>query len=293
MQIGNKNFDFDAGRSIIMGILNVTPDSFSDGGKFFNIDDMLRQAEQMVEDRVDIFDVGGESTRPGGAPVDTYEERKRVLPAISELKKRFDIPISVDTYHADTALAALKEGADLINDVWGLRHPGDKDHEMARVVSEENCPVIIMHNKDIMLPDEDMNKKAINKLSYPSLYIEEIMMDLEKSIEIAKNAGIKEDKIIIDPGIGFAKSVKGNIHSMNHAEIFLELGYPVLLGISRKSLIGKTLHLPVDEREEATVSLNIIGRMKGHHIFRVHDVKSNRRALDMCDVILSDEGLDG
>lgn len=217
---------------------------------------------------------------------------KRVLPAVALLKKRFDIPISVDTYRSGTAYAALDEGADLINDVWGLRHPEDPTHELAKLISNRKCPVIIMHNNSVTLPDEDMGKKAKDS-SYPSLYMENVIGDLKKSIEIARLSGINDDKIIIDPGIGFAKSVPGNIHCMNHAEVFTSLGYPLLLGISRKSLIGKTLGLPTEEREEATVSLNVIGRMKGYHIFRVHDVKSNRRALDMCDVILNDKGLNG
>ncbi|WP_071132358.1 dihydropteroate synthase [Alterileibacterium massiliense] len=291
MQIGNKNFNFNSGKSVVMGILNVTPDSFSDGGKFFNIDDMLRQAEQMAKDGVDIFDVGGESTRPGGAPVSGEEERERVLPAISELKKRFDIPISVDTYRAKTAEQALARGADLINDVWGLNHPDDKNHEMARIISKERCPIIIMHNRISIIPDELIEKKAEKGAlsKYPSAYIEKIIDEQKFSIDIAKEAGVEDDKIIIDPGIGFAKSLDGNIHAMNNAEHFTSLGYPVLLGISRKSIIGKSLALSIDEREEATIALNIIGRMKGHHIFRVHDVKANRRALDMCDVILNDE----
>lgn len=284
MKIGTREFDFNSGHSVVMGILNVTPDSFSDGGKFNNIEAMLKQAEQMALAGVDIFDVGGESTRPCGAAVSAEEEQNRVLPAVIELKKHFDVPISVDTYRASTARKVLEAGADLINDVWGLCHPDDKKHEMAEVISEFKCPIVIMHNRESILPDELIEKTGI----HVSAYIDEIIEDLKKSLKVARNAGVDEDKIIIDPGIGFAKSVSGNIHAMNHAEVFTEFGYPVLLGISRKSIIGKTLDLPTNEREEATVALNVMGRMKGHHIFRVHDVRANRRALDMADAVLLD-----
>lgn len=286
MKIGKREFDFASGRSVIMGILNVTPDSFSDGGKFNNIDSMLKKAEQMLLDGVDIFDVGGESTRPSGAAVSAEEEQSRVIPAVTELKKRFDVPISVDTYRASTAKEVLNIGADFINDVWGLKYPDDKSHEMAKVIAEYNCPVIIMHNRESMLEDALIGKSGM----HGSAYIDEIVADLNKSLEIARKEGIAENKIILDPGIGFAKSLAGNIHAMNNAEIFTGLGYPVLLGISRKSLIGKTLDLNVDEREEATIALNVMGRMKGHHIFRVHDVRANRRALDMTDAVLIDGG---
>lgn len=283
MIIGEKNIDLNSGRSCVMGILNVTPDSFSDGGKYNNLDSALKHTEQMIKDGADIIDVGGESTRPGAEKVSVEEEIERVCPVISAIKSRFDIPVSLDTFKAATAEAGMSAGADIINDIWGLKYIGDADDgstiiqndgitPMAKLAAEKDCPVIVMHNRTVAEYNDYMN---------------DLISDLKESIAIAKNAGIKDDNIILDPGIGFAKTLEDNLVCMAKLDKIVNLNYPVLLGISNKSIIGKSLDLPMDQRVEATVALNVIGRQAGCSIFRVHDVKANRRALDMTDNVLN------
>ena len=283
MIIGEKNIDLNSGRSCVMGILNVTPDSFSDGGKYNNLDSALKHTEKMINDGADIIDVGGESTRPGAEKVSAEEEIERVCPVISAIKSRFDIPVSLDTFKASTAEAGISAGADIINDIWGLKYIGESDDgntiiqndgvtPMAKLAAEKDCPVIIMHNRAVCEYKDYMN---------------DLINDLRESIAIAKNAGIKEDNIILDPGIGFAKTLEDNLVCMAELDKIVKLNYPVLLGISNKSIIGKSLDLPMDQRMEATVALNVIGRQAGCSIFRVHDVKANRRALDMTDNVLN------
>ncbi|KYH35039.1 dihydropteroate synthase [Clostridium tepidiprofundi DSM 19306] len=269
INIGNKNFEIGK-RTYIMGILNVTPDSFSDGGKFNNIENAVMHAKEMESQGADIIDIGGESTRPNHVPVSEEEEIKRVIPIIEALSREISIPISVDTYKGRVAELAINAGANLINDVWGFK----KDSYIAKVAAKYEVPCCLMHNRDNM--------------DYNNL-IEDILCDLRESIDIALKAGVKEKNIILDPGIGFAKTVEDNLNVMNNLDKLNELGYPVLLGTSRKSMIGKTLDLPVNERLEGTIATTVIGIMKGCEFIRVHDVKENLRAARMTDAIIRSE----
>lgn len=265
--IANKVWEWGK-RTYIMGILNVTPDSFSDGGSFFNTDAALKHAAQMADEGAHIIDVGGEATRPGFAvPISAEEEIERIIPVIQRLAKEIDLPISVDTYKAKTAELAVKAGAHMINDIWGLK----KDPEMAAVVASCKVPVCIMHNR--------------NNAEYDSI-MEDILFELGESIELAIKAGIKDENIIVDPGIGFGKTWEQNITVMRNLELLKKLGYPVLLGASRKNFIGKTLGLEVHERLEGTLAVTSVGIMKGADIVRVHDVLQNARAAVMTDRIV-------
>jgi dihydropteroate synthase len=277
MKIGNTEFDWNNGTSYVMGILNVTPDSFSDGSKFNTLDKAIDHAAEMIADGASIIDVGGESTRPGYTQISDEEEIARVVPVIEALKKRFDIPLSVDTYKSAVADAALTAGADLLNDIWGLKY----DANIAGIVAKHNKPVCLMHNrKEIPLLPGDK--------PYPlEEYLSLLEKELQESIDIALQAGIKREQLILDPGIGFAKDLDMNINGVAYIERLKKFNLPILLGISRKSIIGKSLSLDMDEREEATIALNVIGRMYGCHIFRVHNVRGNVRALKMTDIILN------
>ncbi|MDR3593768.1 dihydropteroate synthase [Clostridium sp.] len=267
MKIGNKEFKIGE-RTYIMGILNFTPDSFSDGGKFDNIDIAIEHVKKMIEDGADIIDVGGESTRPNHTPVGEAEEINRVVPIIKAIREKFDIPISIDTYKAKVAEKAVEAGANLINDVWGFK----MEREIAKVAAKYNVPCCLMHNR--------------NNTDYNDL-IDEILEDLKESIKIAKDAGVKDENIILDPGIGFGKTYEQNLETMNNLQRLKELGYPILLGTSRKSMIGLTLDLPVEERVEGTVATTVIGIMKDACDFvRVHDVLENYRAAKMTDAIV-------
>lgn len=277
MKIGNTEFDWNNGTSYVMGILNVTPDSFSDGSKFNTLDKAIDHAAEMIADGASIIDVGGESTRPGYTQISDEEEIARVVPVIEALKKRFDIPLSVDTYKSAVADAALSAGADLLNDIWGLKY----DDNISGIVAKHNKPVCLMHNrKEIPLLPGDK--------PYPlEEYLSLLEMELQESIDIALQAGIKREQLILDPGIGFAKDLDMNINGVAYIERLKKFNLPILLGISRKSIIGKSLSLDMNEREEATIALNVIGRMYGCHIFRVHNVRGNVRALKMTDIILN------
>lgn len=263
IRIGAAHWEWGR-RTYIMGILNITPDSFSDGGKFVNLNDASVQVGKMVEDGADIIDIGGESTRPGAEPVTYEREAARIIPVIKALKRQIDIPISVDTYRSSTAKAALSAGADMVNDVWGLKY----DPDMAKVIAEHGVPVCIMHNS--------------HTVEYVCL-IEDIIKGLGQSIEIALKSGIKEENIIIDPGIGFGKTWDQNLDIMIALDRIKDLGYPLLLGTSRKSFIGKVLGLPVDERLEGTLATSVFGITKGVDVLRVHDVLQNKRAAIMTD----------
>ncbi|AEE96358.1 dihydropteroate synthase [Mahella australiensis] len=254
-------------RTYIMGILNVTPDSFSDGGHFYDIDSAVAQARQMVEEGADIIDVGGESTRPGFKPVSTDEEINRVVPVIQRLARELDIPISIDTYKAKTAIAAIEAGADMINDIWGFK----ADMNMAAVAAKYKVPICLMHNK---------NEAVYNNL------IEDVLTELKQSIDIALNAGVDTGNIIVDPGIGFGKTWEHNLAIMRHLEEFKRLDYPILLGTSRKSFIGKVLDLPVDDRLEGTLATTVVGIVKGVDVVRVHDVRPNKRVAVMTDAMV-------
>lgn len=266
MRIGNKEYELGK-RTYIMGILNVTPDSFSDGGKFNEIDAAVNQARKLIEDGADIIDIGGESTRPGAEYVTEEEEIKRVVPIIKAIKEKLDVTISIDTYKARTAEEAIKAGADIINDIWGAKY----DKNMAKVAAKYNTPIILMHNRE--------NKPYENLM-------EDVVRDLQESIDIALKAGVKKENIILDPGIGFAKTYEENLIVMNNCEVIKKLGYPMLLGTSRKSMIGLTLNLPVNERVEGTLATSVMGIIKGFEFIRVHDVLENKRVAIMTDTIL-------
>lgn len=266
MKIGNKEFNIGE-RTFIMGILNVTPDSFSDGGKYNEIDAAVAQAKKLVQDGADIIDIGGESTRPGAKAVSVDEEISRVVPIIKAIKKEIDVAISIDTYNGRTAEESIKAGADIINDVWGFK----KDKYIAEVAARYNVPCILMHNREA---------KLYNNL------LQDVINDLYESIYIALEAGVKRENIILDPGIGFAKSYEENLIVMNNLQVIRAMGYPVLLGTSRKSMIGLTLNLPVTERVEGTLATTVIGIMKGCEFIRVHDVLENKRAAVMTDDII-------
>ncbi|MBY6271492.1 MAG: dihydropteroate synthase [Bacillaceae bacterium] len=261
------SFALDFGKkTYVMGILNVTPDSFSDGGLYNELDKGLAHAAEMVNDGADIIDIGGESTRPGHTPVPAEEEIRRILPFIEEMSKRISVPISVDTYKAETAERALKAGAHIINDIWGAK----KDPEIADVAARYEVPIILMHNRDNM--------------DYESL-MRDVLYDLYESINIAKKRGVRDSQIILDPGIGFAKTYEQNIEVMKNLDKISALGYPVLLGTSRKSMIGHALNLPVSERLEGTGATVCYGIMKGCDIVRVHDVKEISRMVKMMDIL--------
>ena len=267
MLIGNYNFDIE-NKSYIMGILNVTPDSFSDGGKWDMLDRALWHAEGMIEDGADIIDVGGESTRPGYTVISDSEEIDRAIPVIEALRSRFDVPISIDTYKSAVADAGLRAGADLINDIWGLKH----DPAMAGLIARSGAACCLMHNR--------------KEIDYTD-FMRDLCSDLNESIGLAKKAGIADGKIIIDPGVGFAKTYEMNLEAINRLDMLKELGYPILLGTSRKSVVGLTLDLPASDRVEGTLATTVIGVMRGCSFVRVHDVKETRRAITMTEAVLA------
>jgi len=254
-------------KTYVMGILNVTPDSFSDGGSYDNVESAVKKAHQMVADGADIIDIGGESTRPGFTPVSVEEEIGRVVPVISRIKAELDIPISIDTMKAVVAKKAFAAGADIINDIWGFQ----KDPDMARIAAQYDAGVILMHNSDTTVYSDLMG---------------DIIKFLRESISIAENAGIPKQNIAIDPGIGFGKNLAQNLKTMCKLDELKCLGYPVLLGTSRKSMIGKLLELPVDERIEGTAATVAVGIEKGADFIRVHDVKEMARVSKMTDAMV-------
>lgn len=266
MKIGGIPFDIGS-RTFIMGILNVTPDSFSDGGEYLSLDTAVRHALEMERMGADIIDVGGESTRPGHRPVAKEEEISRTIPVIRELFGKLRVPISIDTSKADVARAALEAGASLVNDVWGLK----RDPAIATLAAEKSVPVCLMHNR------EDTN--------YGDL-MDDILSQLKDSVRNALLAGIEAERIILDPGIGFGKTPEQNIELMGALERMSETGFPWLLGTSRKSLIGKNLELPISQRLEATIATNVLGIRAGADFIRVHDVLENTRAARMTDLIM-------
>ena len=267
MKIGDREFDVK-NHTYVMGIMNITPDSFSDGGQYNQIDKSLIHASRLVKEGADILDIGGESTRPGYRQISPDEEIHRIAPVIEKLKKEFDLPLSIDTYKSPVAKVAMELGVELINDIWGLKY----DEGMARLVADYNVAVCIMHNR------QDLDYKD---------FIPDTVDDLKESILLAKEAGIGEDKIIIDPGVGFAKNYEQNLEVMRYLEGYCSLGYPVLLGASRKSVIGITLDLPFNEREEGTLVTTTMATMAGCAFVRVHDVKSSVRAIKMAEAIMN------
>ena len=266
MIIGNRVFDAEH-RTYIMGILNVTPDSFSDGGKFNQMDAALYHAEEMIRDGADIVDVGGESTRPGHTVISDDEEISRVAPVIEAIKSRFDIPVSIDTYKGKVTEAALKAGADLVNDIWGFKF----DHKVAELTAQYGAACCLMHNR--------------SEPTYQD-YLNDVVADLKECVRIAKDVGISDDKIILDPGVGFGKTYQMNLEIINHVDVLHSLGFPVLLGTSRKSVIGQTLNLPTDQRVEGTLATTVVGVLKGCAFVRVHDIKENKRVIQMTEAIM-------
>lgn len=257
-------------RTLIMGILNVTPDSFSDGGKYNDPERAVRHALQMIADGADLIDLGGESTRPGHQPVSEQEELERVVPVVEALHREAPhIPISVDTYKSRVAREALKAGAHIINDVWGFK----ADPQMAAVAAEFDCPAILMHNRD--------------NRDYADL-LRDVTDDLLESVSLARAAGVKEERIILDPGIGFAKDYNENLRVMRNLDRLMDLGYPLLLGTSRKKFIRIALDLPTEEVVFGTAATVALGIAQGCQIVRVHDVKEIKRTALMCDAIMYD-----
>lgn len=255
-------------RTLIMGILNVTPDSFSDGGQHNSVDKALAHAQKLIEDGVDIIDIGGESTRPGFTPVSVEEELERVIPVIQAIAKRFPhVPMSIDTYKSETAAKALEAGAHIINDIWCLMYDG----KMADVAAQYKCPVILNHNRE--------------QASYTDV-VQDVVADLQHSVERALAAGVKQHDIWLDPGIGFAKGYEDNLEVHAHLDRIQALGYPVLLGTSRKKFIRATLQLEATDIAEGTLASNVIGIALGCQILRVHDVKAMKKAATLADAIL-------
>ena len=254
-------------RTYIMGILNVTPDSFSDGGDFNSVEKALKHAKEMVAEGADMVDIGGESTRPGHTYVDSEEEIRRVVPVIKALREEISVPMSIDTYKADVAEEALKLGVEMVNDVWGLR----RDENMANVVAKYDAEVCIMHNQDGTEYDKDI--------------MESIKDFLNESIKMALDAGVKKEKIVLDPGIGFGKTFEQNLEVLRRLGELRDLGYPILLGTSRKSVIGNVLHLEPKDRVEGTVATTVLGVRDGVDIVRVHDITENLRGAEMADAI--------
>ena len=262
------------GRTRIMGILNVTPDSFSDGGKWNTRDNALRHMEEMVRDGADIIDIGAESSRPGFVPMGAAEETARLMPFLEAVLAVCPVPVSVDTFKAETARAALHAGAHLLNDIWGLQYT-EEPGAMARVAAAADVPVIVMHNQE--------------GTSYAGNMIDSMRDFFLRSLMAAGAAGLSREKIILDPGIGFGKTAEQNLHVLNRMDelIFYDgVEYPLLLGASRKSFIGAALGLPVEERMEATGAACVLGITRGASIVRVHDVKPIARMCRMADAIL-------
>ena len=271
IEIGNREFDVK-NHTYVMGILNVTPDSFSDGGKYDQLDRALFHAQEMIDDGADIIDVGGESTRPGYTMISDEEEIERTVPVVEALKERFDIPISIDTYKSKVAKANIKAGVDLVNDIWGMKY----DKDMAKLVADTKVACCLMHNRD--------------EASYKH-FMKEMIEDIKESVKIAKEAGVKNKRIILDPGVGFGKTYDNNLEAIRCLKDLEELGYPVLLGTSRKSVIGLSLDLPSDQRMEGTLATTVMGVMQGVAFVRVHDVKENKRAIMMTEAVLGRKDL--
>jgi dihydropteroate synthase len=254
-------------RTVVMGILNVTPDSFSDGGKFNNIEQALEHARQMVADGAQVIDIGGESTRPGHEPVGEEEELERVIPVIERLSREIDAVLSIDTYKGKVAAEAIRAGAHIINDVWGAK----ADPLMPGVMAELDVPVILMHNRH--------NKEYTD-------FMRDALQDIQDSIYTVRQVGVRDENIILDPGLGFAKTYEHNLEMMYKLDRLVMLGYPVLLGTSRKTFIGNALGLPVEERMEGTAATVALGIERGCRIVRVHDVKPIARLCRMMDAML-------
>ncbi len=286
LRVGERTLHWGQ-RTYIMGILNITPDSFSGDGLAAQPDPVaaaLEQARRFLADGADILDIGGESTRPGAQPVDAEEEMRRVLPVVRAIASELpDALISVDTYKSTVAEAALQAGAHLVNDVWGLR----ADPELAMVVARHRAPVILMHNRSTPKNAEVRERLGGRYVGvdYENL-LEDVKAELLESVALAHQAGIPDEHIILDPGIGFGKTVEQNLELIRRLDEIRALGYPLLLGPSRKSFIGYTLDLPPDQRLEGTAAAVAVGIVKGADIVRVHDVRAMTRVARMTDAIV-------
>jgi len=285
-RVGNKTFTWGS-RTYVMGILNITPDSFSGDGLATGIGDVvaaaLAQARRFAAAGADILDVGGESTRPGAEAVNAADEKARVLPVIQALAAELDIPISIDTHKAEVAAAALDAGAQLVNDVWGLH----ADPQLASLVAERRLPIILMHNRSNPA-NADLRERLGGRyvgVEYKDL-IEDIKRELLESVALARAAGVRDENIILDPGIGFGKTVEQNLELLNRCGEMRELGYPLLVGPSRKSFIGYTLDLPPEQRVEGTAAAVAVAITRGADIVRVHDVEQLVRVVKMTDAIV-------
>jgi len=280
-------------KTYVMGIINITPDSFSGDGLLNQAETekaALQQALRFVEEGADVIDIGAESTRPGAVKLDSQEELKRILPVLELVRNKLpDTLISVDTYKAATARACLGRGADIINDVWGFRY----DPDMAHVVAEFGATAVLMHNRE--LGARTVNDELGGR--YEDVQYEDIVCEviswLEESVHIAHQAGMVDGKIILDPGIGFGKTIEQNLYLLQNLDALSDLGYPMLLGVSRKGFIGHTLNLPKGERLEGTLAANAWGVIRGANILRVHDVKETVRLTRMLDAIRNAEAGDG
>lgn len=259
--------EFSEHKTHVMGILNVTPDSFSDGGRYHTLDQALIRGIQMIEEGATIIDIGGESTRPGYTLISEEEEIERVCPVIERLKQETGIPISLDTYKSKVAKAGIVSGADLINDIWGLKYDG----LMGKVIAQAGIPCCLMHNRQ--------------EATYMD-FIPELLQDMMESVDLAHQAGIPDHQIILDPGVGFGKDYRQNLLAIQHLPDLIALSYPVLLGTSRKSVIGLALDLPKDQRLEGTLATSVLAAMYGCMFVRVHDVKENIRGIAMTEAIL-------
>jgi dihydropteroate synthase len=260
-------------RTLIMGILNVTPDSFSDGGKYMSVERALKHARLLIAEGADILDVGGESTRPGYVEISVEEEIARVVPVLKALRSHgIDVPISIDTYKADVAEAALEAGATIVNDVWG----GKREPRILEVAAKRNVPIILTHNRDNM--------------NYSHNFIDDVYTDLNECVWVAKAAGIPNEHIVLDPGIGFAKTRRHNLDLLNQLGVVASLGYPVLLGTSRKRFIRDILEAGPEDVVEGTIATTVLGIQQGVSIVRVHDVRANAKAARMADAIVRGGG---
>ena len=285
MLIRGKDFNLNE-KTLIMGIVNATPDSFSDGGMHFKPDEAAAFALKLVDEGADIIDVGGESTRPGFTPVSPDEELSRVIPVIKEIREKSDVPISVDTTKSEVLKAAVEAGADILNDVSGFM----LDKNMGKAAALLNIPVILCHDgfyfNDLKPGEETGNLSLLMPKSLdPGLYIREVIAELKLLADGAMLDGVAPDKIILDPGIGFGKTLKQNLILLDKMGMLKDAGYPLLLGCSRKSVIGRCLDLPANERVEGTITTSVLGALNGISILRVHDVKENLRAVRMLEAI--------
>ena len=265
MIIGNQEF-LEEGHTYVMGILNVTPDSFSDGGRYNHLDAALKHTEQMIKDGAAIIDVGGESTRPGHEKITDQEEIDRILPVIEKIKQEFSVPVSLDTYKAAVAKEGIQAGADLLNDIWGLQY----DPVMGKIVADSSVAYCLMHNRDKITEEMDAD-----------LFIGQMKEDAKRALD----AGIKKERIILDPGVGFAKTQEQNLMTIANLDRLKALGYPVLLGTSRKSVIGYVLDVPTDKRLVGTLATSAVAVQTGCMFVRVHDVKENVELIQMLERI--------